>query len=179
MTYVDRSRYNDTDNVLVYGGIKFFDGINRSATKNLIVTPWVSNEGGSACLSLPVGLSARNLSGHFSHFVDNDCVMRAGDFPYQCVGSPFYNKTDRVDVRDNRFYRVNASKEQAQDWGGACSCWPNPKSSGAGACPYVNFSQWQADGHDAGSVIETVLTDAKLLEMARVKLGMAVQYDTI
>jgi len=90
----ESSQYNDTDNVLVFGGIKYFDGINRSSTKNLIIMPGLFGAI-RGCLSLPVGLSGRNLSGHFSHFVDNTCVQPHDGFPYQCVGSPFYNKTDR------------------------------------------------------------------------------------
>ena len=166
----ESSQYNDTDNVLVYGGIKYFDGINRTSTKNLIIMPGLFGAIRS-CLSLPVGLSGRNLSGHFSHFVDNTCVQPHDGFPYQCVGSPFYNKTDRVDVRDNAFYRLNATAAEAHDWSSACGCWPNPKS-GAGPCPYKNFSQWQANGHDAGSTIETQLPIERLLSLARIKLAM-------
>ena len=166
----ESSQYNDTNNVLVYGGIKFFDGINRSATKNLIIMPGLYGAIRS-CLSLPVGLGGRNVSGHYSHFEENACVQPPTGFPYQCVGSPFYNETDRVDVRGNTFYRVNATAEQAHEWGQACSCWPNPKS-GVGPCPYKNFSQWQAHGHDLGSVIKTELPMARLLTMARAKLGM-------
>ena len=57
----ESSQYNDTDNVLVYGGIKYFDGINRTSTKNLIIMPGLFGAIRS-CLSLPVGLSGRNLS---------------------------------------------------------------------------------------------------------------------
>jgi len=212
----ESSQYNDTDNVLVFGGIKYFDGINRSSTKNLIIMPGLFGAI-RGCLSLPVGLSGRNLSGHFSHFVDNTCVQPHDGFPYQCVGSPFYNKTDRcghvssflfapvfipenpnicqdrlgtstgrlerkgrrecfvscrVDVRNNTFYRLNASAMEAHDWGDACNCWPRDPTSGAGPCPYKNFSQWQENGHDEGSRIETQLPIDRLLTMARMKLGM-------
>jgi hypothetical protein len=166
----ESSQYNDTDNVLVYGGIKYFDGINRTATKNLVIMPGLYGAI-RGCLSLPVGLGGRNFSGHFSHWTDNTCVQPATGFPYECVGSPFFNKTDRVDVRDNTFYRINASAEQVEEWGQACRCWP-PAKSGVGPCPYRNFSQWQAAGHDKGSKIETELPMARLLAMARAKLGM-------
>lgn len=167
----ESSQYNDTENVLVFGGIKFFDGINRHASKNLIVYPYAAKSAGAPCFH---ALNAqRNLSSHFSHFFENDCVMRATDFPYNCGAgpAPFYNKTDRVDVHSNTFYRLNPTAGQdVTDWSQACGCWPNPKL--AGPCPIKNFSDWQARGLDIGSTIKTELPDAALLAMAKAKLGM-------
>jgi hypothetical protein len=167
----ESSQYNDVDNVLVFGGIKFFDGINRSASRNLIIHPAAAKSAGPACFHALS--STRNLSSHFTHFIDNECVADAGDFPYNCGAgpAPFYNATDRVDVHGNTFYRLNAATPAAaEDWGGACGCWPNPKL--AGPCPIHTFTDWQRLGHDLNSTIVTALPNARLLATARTKLGM-------
>ena len=164
----ESSQYDDNNNVLVFGGIKFYDGINRSSSENLIIHPWAGRAAGPPCFH---ALQAdRNLSSHFSHFTANTCVIRAGDYPYYCDagGAPFFNKTDRVDVRDNIFYRINATEAQAQDWGGACGCWPAHVP-----CTIKNLSDWQAFGNDVGSVVKTTLADADLIAMARAKLNWA------
>ena len=117
--------------------------------------------------------STRNLSSHFSHFVDNECVADAKDFPYNCGAgpAPFYNATDKVDVHSNTFYRLNpSSPAQAQDWSGACGCYPNPKKYGP--CPIKTFADWQQQGNDLNSTIRTTLPTDDLLAAARSKLGL-------
>lgn len=167
----ESSQYNDTENVLVYGGIKFFDGINRNAWHNLIIYPYAAKSAGPYCFHALT--STRNLSSHYTHFFENDCIMRASDFPYNCGAgpAPFYNQTDRVDVHSNTFWRLNASAgDDIFNWQQACGCWPNPKV--AGPCPFHNFSDWQAHGHDIGSTIKTDLSNSQLIGMARAKLGL-------
>jgi hypothetical protein len=149
----ESSQYNVTQNVLVYGGVKTFDGMDRQIWDNLVVYPGAAVSAGPACFHALQ--STRNLSSLHTHFFDNTCVLRPGDFAYNCGAgpAPFHNKTDHVDVHANKFIFPNATPQQAHNWQGACACWPDPKI--AGPCPFKNFSQWQAAGHDVGSTVSS------------------------
>jgi hypothetical protein len=166
----ETSQMNVTQNVLVYGGVKCFDGMDRQVWDNLIVYPSAAVSAGPACFHALT--SKRNLSSAHTHFIDNTCVLKPGDYPYNCGAgpAPFYNKTDHVDVHGNAFIFPNASAAQAHAWSGACGCWPNPEV--AGPCPFHNFSDWQRYGHDLGSTISTAASNAQLLSHAHRLLGM-------
>ena len=56
-----RVRYHDTGNVLLYGGIKFFDGMERTADDNLIVYPKASHP--HAASTRPQAHHSRLLAG--------------------------------------------------------------------------------------------------------------------
>ena len=99
----ESSQYHIHHNVLLYGGQKTFDGMDRTIEQNLVVYPFASPVAGSSCFH---ALNARrNLSSAHTHFVHNHCVLRPGDFPYDCGAgpAPFFNKTDRVEVNYNTF----------------------------------------------------------------------------
>ena len=157
----------------MYGGVKCFDGMDRHVWNNLIIYPGAAVSAGPACFHALS--STRNLSSAHTHFYNNTCVQRPGDFVYNCGAgpAPFYNKTDHVDVHGNSFIFPNATLQQAHEWSGACQCWPDPAK--AGPCPVKNFSDWQARGHDAGSTVSTELPNAALLAHARGFLGLPPQ----
>jgi hypothetical protein len=161
----ESSQFNISSNVLVYGGIKNFDGMDRSSFDNLILYPTYGNSWCYAALQ-----STRNLSSAHSHFFDNHCVMNdtRHPYPYRCGAgpAPFYNKTHHVDVHDNTFSYPGAAAEPG--WETACTrCWPK---ANAGPCPYKTFADWQADGHDTGSKIQLDLSNAQIIAEARAKL---------
>jgi hypothetical protein len=171
----ESSQYNITSNVVLYGGVKTFDGMDRYVARNLLVYSTANPRAGGACY---LALQAmRNRSSAHTRFVENTCVMRAsaGGHPYNCNAgpAPFYNKSYRVTLRDNSFIYPDA--DTAPDWAssGACSCWPDPKV--AGPCPYHTLADWQADGLDVGSTVSLKLPDADLLQRARSLLGLAQQ----
>lgn len=88
--------------MLVHGGVKFFDGMDRVAHHNLVLFPQGVMHG-FQCLHALTG--TLNLSSVHTHFESNHCVLLEGQNPYNCgVGpAPFYNRTHRVDLRNNTF----------------------------------------------------------------------------
>jgi hypothetical protein len=98
----ESSQYVDSRNVLVHGGVKFFDGMDRDAHHNLVLFPQGVMHG-FQCLHALTG--TLNLSSSHTHFKSNHCVLLTGQNPYNCgVGpAPFYNHTHRVELRNNTF----------------------------------------------------------------------------
>lgn len=78
----ESSQYNVTSNVLLYGGVKCFDGMDRHVFNNLVVYPFASPMAGSACFHALS--SSRNRSSEHTHFVNNHCVLRPTDYPSVC-----------------------------------------------------------------------------------------------
>lgn len=77
----ESSQYIDERNALVHGGVKFFDGIDRTAHNNLILySQGVMH--GYQCLHALTG--TLNLSSAHTHFESNHCVMLPGQNPYTC-----------------------------------------------------------------------------------------------
>jgi len=168
----ETSQMNVTENVLVYGGAKAFDGMDRHFSNNLIVYPKAAKSAGPACFHALS--STRNLSSQHTHFFDNTCVLFPNDYPYNCGAgpAPFFNTSYHVDVHSNKFIFPNATAAEATGvWRGACACWPNPAVHGV-PCPFHNFSDWQHYGHDVGSTVATELSNTKMLSQARGLLGL-------
>jgi hypothetical protein len=167
----ESSQYEDTRNVLVHGGVKFFDGMDRTAYDNLVLFPQGVMHG-FQCLHALTG--TLNLSSSHTHFESNHCVMLPGQNPYNCgVGpAPFYNKTHRVDLHNNTFsWPSNNGSVPWDDLNTACLCWPNAKT-GAGPCPYTTFQAWQAQGLDTGSKTELSLSNEAIIAEATAMLGL-------
>ena len=160
----ESSQYNVSGNVLLFGGQKTFDGMDRNIWDNLIVYPGNTNKmSTNACLA---ALQARrNVSSSHTHFFSNRCLLRQSDFPYECGAgpAPFYNHTYHVDVRSNEFLFTPAVPD---GWGCGSGCWPDAN------CPYHTFNQWQSAGLDVGSSIAAVPTNLEVLKEIRGKLGL-------
>jgi hypothetical protein len=168
----ESSQYEDSRNVLVYGGIKFFDGMDKTASSNLVLFPNGVMHGFECFHALS---STRNLSSAHSHFVGNQCVMRPKQTVYNCGAgpSPFYNKSYHVAVANNTFTYPGATADPAEEWGGVCACWPSARTDAPQPCPVRTFQDWQALGLDAGSQITTEWSNDAILADAAALLGMA------
>ena len=165
----ETSQFNVTENVLLYGGVKCFDGMDRQVWNNLIVAPGVNPNAGPSCFHALS--SVRNLSSAHTHFFENTCVFfQTGDYPYRCGAgpAPFYNKTYHVDVHSNHFLYPNATQQPS--WSDACKCWPSPDK--APPCPFKTFSDWQRYGHDRNSTISLQYSNQAILGQARSLLGL-------
>lgn len=162
----ESSQFNITGNVLAYGGIKNFDGMDRNNSGNLIVFPSVK---GAGCYdTLQAG---RNVSSAHSHFFDNHCVLADGRVPYHCGAgpAPFFNASYHIDVHSNTFSYPAAAAEPS--WADMCQCYPSTKT--AVPCPFKTFADWQAHGHDAGSKVQVGgLSNAQIMDEARTMLAM-------
>jgi hypothetical protein len=158
----ESSQFNITSNVLLYGGIKNFDGMDRNNSNNLVIYPGV--QGGGCYDALQAN---RNISSGHSHFFNNHCVMSHGHYPYNCGAgpAPFYNETYHIQTHGNIFSYAGADPGY-DDWGGACRCWPKSVP-----CAVKTFADWQALGHDTGSKIQTELTNTAIIAEARALLA--------
>ena len=109
------SQYNDTGNVLVYGGIKYRDGVNKSASGNLVV--------------YSLG-AAFQVNGFLTDsFFDNTVILNGGP-GYTCVG----NAVPGVTTMENRFFtpsdknlsfRTSGCKVDGttlKEWQKGCKC---------------------------------------------------------
>ena len=110
------SQYNDTGNVLVYGGFKIRDGVNRSVSNNLVI------------YSYGAAFQAAGFS--TDRFVSNTVVLR-GATAYTCVGAAIKGG---ITTMNNRFFTpndttlsfttpgCNAKGSTLKDWQEACKC---------------------------------------------------------
>ena len=160
---IARSRYLDEHNVLVHGGVKFFDGMDRTARKNLVLYPQGVMHGYQCFHALSGNL---NLSSSHTHFTDNHCVLLPEQSPYNCGAgaAPFFNATFRVETRNNTFSYPgaavppcwNTSDDTCHGKNSVCACWPKP-STGAGPCQYTSFDAMREQGLEAGSTVQVRL----------------------
>ena len=110
------SQYNDTGNVLVYGGVKYRDGVNRSVSDNLVI------------YSLGAAFQVSGFS--TDRFVDNTVVLNRG-VAYTCVGAAIKGG---VTTMNNRFFTPNDTSlsfttggcnvkgSTLKEWQAACHC---------------------------------------------------------
>lgn len=108
------SQYDDRGNVLVYGGIKYRDGVNRTATENLVV--------------YSIG-AAFQVNGFMTDVFSNNTVILNGA-AYTCVGHAFPGVT----TANNMFYTPNDTslhfttggcnmhEDTLQQWQQGCKC---------------------------------------------------------
>eukprot|EP00041_Stephanoeca_diplocostata_P020313 m.452328 g.452328 ORF g.452328 m.452328 type:complete len:998 (+) comp21539_c0_seq2:36-3029(+) len=166
----ESSQYHVESNVLVYGGQKCFDGMDRNVTKNLFIYPSSSPVAGPACFHALS--STRNRSSAHTHFVNNHCVHEPSSFPYNCGAgpSPFFNESMHVDVDHNTFSFPGATAEPG--WKGACQCYPGPNTDAPQPCPFETFADWQSKGHDVHSSIQLSLSNEAILQEAHALLGL-------
>lgn len=132
------SFYNDTGNVLFYGGCKNFRGNNkRCGPDNLIVYPGIPSRssGGRTCQTND------NVGFAFDEYTENDCVTWDGKF--YSFGT-VKKRSDAPFTASNRFYSPNGS------WAGTPS-----------------LVDLQRMGLDIGSIVRDVLQPSTIEAMAR------------
>jgi hypothetical protein len=140
------SYYNDTGNVLFYGGCKNYRGNNKNCgPDNLIILPGIDSRssGSRACQTND------NQGFSFDTYTSNDCVTQDGVF-YTFSGNPL----DRLQIpftANNRFYSPNA----VFNYNGH------------------NLSAVQAAGIDRGSVVRDLPPLSQLVAMAEAILDLS------
>ena len=110
------SQYNDTGNVLVYGGVKYRDGVNRSVSDNLIV------------YSLGAAFEVSGFS--TDRFINNTVILNDGP-AYSCYDDAIHGG---ITTMNNRFFtpndvtlnfntsRCNVTGTTLKEWQMACNC---------------------------------------------------------
>eukprot|EP00118_Oscarella_pearsei_P004070 m.16912 g.16912 ORF g.16912 m.16912 type:complete len:817 (+) comp27198_c0_seq1:101-2551(+) len=108
------SQYNDSGNVLVYGGVKYRDGVNRTVSGNLIV------------YSLGAAFQVNGFATDM--FVENTVVLNGA--AYSCVGKA----VPGVTTKGNRFFTPNDTQltfdtrgcnvkgNTLKEWQAGCDC---------------------------------------------------------
>jgi hypothetical protein len=139
------SFYNDSSNVLVFGGCKNYKGDHKTCgPDNLILYPGIASRssGGHSC-------QTNDNKGTFNNaYEGNDCVQYDGQFYTFSGGS--LNPADNPSTSNNRFYSPNATFN------------------------YNGHSlvDLQRAGMDLGSTVSATPSTAALLELARARLSM-------
>jgi len=140
------SYYNDTGNVLFYGGCKNFQGNNkRCGPDNLIVMPGIASRssGDRSCQTND------NKGFSYNEYIGNDCITQDGQ-PYTFSGFPL-DPTQVPLTANNRFYSPNASF----DYGGH------------------NLTALQDVGLDKGSTVAAIPPLSTVAALAMAKLGLS------
>jgi hypothetical protein len=135
--------YNDTGNVMLWGGCKNYMGHSKLCVNNFILYPGCSirSEGGHVCQTDDSGDYANSV------FSGNQCVVNDGvTYDSRSCVKP-YNSTFYA-TANNHLFTTSGS-------------WSMP------VCNLTSFAPWQAAGKDPGSDVATVPATTTLLEMAK------------
>jgi len=117
------SMYNDTFNFLVYGGIKFRDGLSKHASGNFMAFP-----NGPDTREVPF---AAQCQGNNNSYVDNTVVSGTGQFYGSCAKYKDSDPTDHVTIDFNSYFSPGANFSD-----GGCGA-----SKGA-----LGWKAWQSNG---------------------------------
>eukprot|EP01046_Picozoa_sp_COSAG06_P029568 COSAG06_NODE_2749_length_6349_cov_6.086400_2_plen_217_part_00 len=116
------SMYNDTDNFLVYGGIKFREGLSKHASGNFMCYP-----NGPDGREVPF---ADQCKGTNNSYTNNTVISHLGLFYGACASYQTGDSTDHVTIDFNSYYSANASFDDG----------------GCGAVEGLSWSDWQHSG---------------------------------
>ncbi len=97
------SSYNDTNNFLVYGGIKFREGLSKHASGN-----WILYANGPDKREVPFADQCRGTENSYK----NNTVLSGlsvGQFYGACAQYSTSDQGDHVDIDFNRFYSPKAT----------------------------------------------------------------------
>jgi len=139
--------YLDSTNFLVYGGIKFRDGLDKVADGNLIVYP-----SGSQAYGCAFQVNGFNTDA----FTRNTVVSETGQFYGYCAGYPG-NAGDRFLLRQNQYFTPNMATLPFNNGG----CGP----------AVTSLKQYQAAGYDLGSTQLDQITTSEIIGMAEKLIG--------
>ena len=144
------SMYNDTDNLLVYGGIKFREGLSKHASGNYLVYP-----NGPDSREVPF---ADQCKGTNNSFTGNTVISHSGQFYGSCAAYDTDGKVFHVEIDFNTYY----SPALVFDDGGC------------GASANLSWTEWQQSGlkQDTNSKLLDAggLSWATMLQQGRAKL---------
>ena len=166
----ETSQMNVSSNVLVFGAIKTFDGMDRRIWDNLILYAHNANKMATSCC-LAALQAKRNVSSDHTWFHDNHCVLPAeSNSLYECGAGPgpFANASYHIHTWDNHYYFPD-QKQVPTDAGWGCNLWEGnpPKPTGPN-----NWTAWQAAGLDVGSTLSLDFSNAAILAAAKQRLGL-------
>ena len=165
--------YNDTANVLVWGGCKNYRGHSKSCDHNLILYPGISarGSGGRLCQTDDNGIFANQ----YHH--GNDCFVSDGRF-YSWGGGHGVRGTNETAnsctkaLLDKTVYQtanntLRSLGKNAQ--GAAIPLWDSKQF-----CGTADFKAWKALGQELGStnVDSEAITVAAIVALAKAKLGV-------
>jgi len=142
--------YNDTSNVMVWGGCKNYLGHSKSCDHNLIIFPGIDERasGGRRCQTDDNGVFANQ------YFHENTCVTEDGA-PYSFSGcDPRDLQKTVYQTANNVFYSPNSTFVQ--------DCQQS-----------MNLKEWQGLGQDLGSKAGNLPSTAEIVAMAQQKLSNA------
>ena len=129
------SMYNDTSNFLVYGGIKFRDGLSKHASGNFMAYP-----NGPDARQVPFADQCRGTN---NSFTANTVVSHSGQFYGACAHYKTDDPSDHASIDGNAYY----SAASAFDAG---SC---------GVAEGTSWADWQRSG--LGQDTHSTLRDSK------------------
>ena len=133
------SMYNDTSNYLVYGGIKFRDGLSKHASGNFMAFP-----NGPDKRETPF---AAQCQGNNNSYVANTVVSGTGQFYGACAKYNDDAASDHVTIDYNSFYSPGANFSD-----GGCA---------AGGSSGLGWKEWQS--HGLGQDQHSTLADASTI----------------
>lgn len=116
------SMYNDTSNFLVYGGIKFREGLQKHASSNYLAFP-----NGPDAREVPF---ADQCKGYGNSYTNNTVVSGTGQFYGACSAYDTNDQGDHVNIGFNRYFSPGA----------------NFSDGGCGAVNSLSWSEWQKSG---------------------------------
>merc|ERR1712008_10983 len=143
-------RFNDTENLMVFGGCKNFLGNSKSCDHNLIIYP---------------GINSRSTGGKRCQTDDNHVFANQYFHSNYCI------------TEDGATYSFGGCARQTLD-ASVYQTWNNtfytPNSSFSGPCSGVSgFEDWLELGQDSGSVVRPLPSTAEILALAAAKLNLA------
>lgn len=165
--------YNDTANVLVWGGCKNYRGHSKSCDHNLILYPGIKarGSGGRLCQTDDNGIFANQ----YHHA--NDCFVSDGRFYSWGGGHGVGGTNETADscteaLLAKKVYQtanntLRSLGKNAQ--GAAIPLWDSKQF-----CGTADFKTWKALGQELGStnVDSEAITVASIVALAKAKLGV-------
>jgi hypothetical protein len=143
--------YNDTGNVLVYGGYKNYLGDHKTVKSNLYLYP-----DGSTNQFSKISCADYGSEGAGETWAGNRCIMLDGADAYDNFGCDTSNPSTKPFTANNTFYTPGA------EWSTVCS------TDGV----TYDFPSWQALGYDIGSEVLEAPSVDEAIEWAKELLGM-------
>ena len=159
----DGSQYwNDTKNLMAFGGCKNYLGHSKSCDHNVIIFPGDYDNNGVERGSNPCQTDDSSNFGNQYHD-NNHCFTTDGDFYSmggwtECQPGGGHGPEGHVfQTWNNTFYSPKAVWGQQKN--------PHPY-------PCKDFAAWQATGQDRGSVVKDLPGTAEIVAMGKALLGM-------